>query len=188
MVNRVSFSHAELNLDDIAIHHANVQAGLFEFFAGNSKVLLERYRETKLDEARDSSLAELDSTSSLSVLSSTEAAIRLDYLRRVYGRWRDPLSKAMKELHQEKENQVRLEEDLLRLWREQTDVPQVLLGALVGAFKYRHWLAHGRYWTPKFGQRYDYVTVFEIAQEFIDAIDIYNTTFDRGNLRGSDQV
>jgi hypothetical protein len=183
MVERVSFSSQEQSLEEIATHHADVQAGLFEFFAGSSQALLDRYADAKIDEARDKSLSELDFTSSLSVLSSVEAAVRLDYLRRVYGRWRDPLSRAMKVLHRRKENRARLEDELIHLWSEQTGVRDVLLSELVGAFNYRHWLAHGRYWTPKFGRRYDYQTVYEIAQEFIDAMDEYNTTCDLGKRR-----
>lgn len=172
MADRVNFSNQELSLEEIAIHHTDVEASLFEFFAGNSQTLLNRYADAKKNEARDTSLYELDLTSSLSVLSSVEASIRLDFLRRVYGRWRDPLSKAMKTLHQEKENNVRLEDDLIDLWRKETNISKPLLGELVGAFKYRHWLAHGRYWTPKFGRRYDYVTIFEVCQEFIEAMDL----------------
>jgi hypothetical protein len=183
MADRVSFSAEEQSLEEIANHHADVQAGIFEFFAGSSRTLLDRYADSKVDEVRDRSLVELSFTSSLSVLSSVEAAIRLDYLRRVYGRWRDPLSRSMKELHKDKENRARLEDDLIGLWRDHTDVSVGLLGALVGAFKYRHWLAHGRYWTPKFGRQYDYETVYDIAQEFIDAMDSYNVSCDRGNVR-----
>ncbi|AMV41774.1 hypothetical protein [Paraburkholderia caribensis] len=176
MADRVSFSNEEQTLDDIAIYYLDVQAGLFEFFSGDSQTLLQRYSGEKIDEAQERALAELDMTSSLSVLSSIEAAIRLDYLRRVYGRWRDPLSKAMKLLHQEKENNARLEDDLIRLWREETDLSKVLLGELVGAFRYRHWLAHGRYWKPKLGRKYDYQSVFEIAQEFSAAMGEYCQT------------
>ena len=181
MGNRVSFSNEELSLEDIAIHYMDVQAGLFELFAGNSQTLIDRHVGLKLDEVRDRSLAELGLTSSLSILSSIEAAIRLDYLRRVYGRWRDPLSKAMKELHKEKQNYARLEDELIQLWREHTSISKELFGALIGAFKFRHWLAHGRYWTPKFGRRYDYETIYEIAQEFIDAMDDYNRVCDSGH-------
>lgn len=183
MGDRVSFSTQEQSLEDIANHHADVQAGIFEFFAGSSQALLDRYADAKVDEVRDRSLAELSFTSSLSVLSSVEAAIRLDYLRRVYDRLRDPLSKSMKDLHKDKANKARLEDDLLVLWREKTDISVVLLGELVGAFKYRHWLAHGRYWTPKLGRRYDYETVYGIAQEFIDAMDGYNATCDQRSVR-----
>ena len=174
MANRVSFSNRELCLEDVATHHADAKAGLYDFFNGNSQTLLDRYADAKLEEVCDRSLGELDFTSSLSVLSSVEAAIRLDYLRRVYGRWRDPLSRAMKAVHQQRENHARLEDDLIRGWRDLTDISKVLLGELTSAFKYRHWLAHGRYWTPKFGRKYDYETVYEIAQEFIDAMNEYN--------------
>jgi len=174
MVDRVRFSHRELSLNDIAIHHLNVEAALFEFFAGSSQALLQRYADTKRGDARDRSLAELDFSSSLSVLSSTEAAIRIDYLRRVYGRWRDPLSRAMKSLYREKEEKARLEGELLRLWGDHAAIPTGLVSAMSGAFKYRHWLAHGRYWMPKFGRQYDYHTVYGIAQQFTEEMDHYN--------------
>jgi hypothetical protein len=182
MGERLSFSGQEQTLEEVAAHHTDVQAGLFEFFAGNSQTLLDRYAGARVDEARERALSELDLTSSLSVLSSVEAALRLDYLYRVYDRWRDPLSRAMRALHRNRGSKARLDEDLIRLWRDTTDVPNVLLNELVGALNYRDWLAHGRYWEPKLGRRYDYQTVYEIAQEFIEAMDKYNTAYDRGNL------
>ncbi|HVE05855.1 MAG TPA: hypothetical protein VNE00_01245 [Paraburkholderia sp.] len=68
-------------------------------------------------------------SSSISLRSSVEASIRPDYPRRLYARSRDPLSKAMKTLH-EKENNARLEDDLIRLWRAETDLPKALPGDL----------------------------------------------------------
>lgn len=168
---RVGFSLEELSLDEIAIHHRDVKSSLFEFFSGQSRALMECYVGAKIDEARVRSLSELDLTSSLSVLSSVEAAIRLDYLRRVYAKRRDSLSKAMYELHKIKENRVNLEDELLKLWRENSSMPKSLLNEVVGAFKYRHWLAHGRYWIPKLGRKYDYEVIFEIAQNFTNEMD-----------------
>jgi hypothetical protein len=180
---RVSFSDLEQSLDEVAAHHADVEAALFEFFAGTSPVLLTRYAGAKIDEPREKSLYELDLTSSLSVLSSVEAAIRLDYLGRVYGRWRDPLSKAMKDLHREKGNRARLQEELIPLWREKAGIRGEAVNQLSSAIKYRHWLARGRYWTPKFGRAYDYLTVYLIAQEFIEAMEEYNRACDAGKAR-----
>jgi hypothetical protein len=174
MASRVSFSYQELSLEAVAVYHADVQAGLFDFFAGKSKTLLDRYADELIDDARGKAFAELDLSSSFSVLSSVEAAIRLDYLSRAYGRWRDPLSKAMKALHDEKENRASVTDHLISLWRDHTTVSRALLSEVIGAFNYRHWLAHGRYWTPKLGRRYDYETIYEIAQEFVDAIDAYS--------------
>lgn len=173
-MGKVSFSAQEQTLENIANHHADVQASLYEFFAGDSQALINRYAGVKREAARNRSLGELDHTSSLSVLSAVEAAVRIDYLSRVYTRQKDNLSRAMRMLHNEKAQAVRLEDDLIQLWREHTSTPKLLLSELTGAFKFRHWLAHGRYWTPKFGRKYDYVTVYDISQEFLNSMDFYN--------------
>ena len=34
---------------------------------------------------------------------------------------------------------------------------------MITAFKYRHWLAHGRYWEPKLGRIYDYYSLYDLA-------------------------
>src|SRR3546814_5171461 len=121
----------------------------------------------------DLALEELDATSCLGVLTSVEAAVRVDYLSRVYARKKDPLSLAIREIYKERENAARLEDDLLRAWRDSGVVGKALIGELIGAFKYRHWLAHGRYCSPKFGRIYDYVTVYGLAEELLDAIAQY---------------
>lgn len=173
MANRVSFSYEELTLADISAYFENVQAGLFGLFSKQSIAPHQHYSQNIYDEVLEKSLTELDVSSSFLVLSSLEATIRLDYLRRVYDRRRDSLSRAMRLLHRRKENHARLEGDLIRLWRQETDMSKALLGELAGAFRYRHWLAHGRYWKPKLGRKYDYLSVFGLAQEFDDALLAY---------------
>jgi hypothetical protein len=174
MGDRVSFSSQEQTLESIATHHSDIQASLFEYFSGNSQTLIDRHIGANREEARARSLAELDHTSSLSILSSVEAAIRLDYLYRVYDRQRDNLSRAMRALHKKRTHKARLADDLIPLWREHTLISKILLDELTGALKFRHWLAHGRYWTPKFGRKYDYMTVYNIAQEFIESMNDHN--------------
>lgn len=180
MAERVSFSALEQNLEQIAIHHADLESGIYEFFSGDSPALVRRYADALRAEARDRSLKELDFTSSLSVLSSVEATIRLDYLKRVYERWRDPLSKKMREIYKGQENKARLVEDLLSAWKATENVKQPVVSAVIAAFRYRNWLAHGRYWTPKLGRAYDYLTVYEIAQEFIEIVESYNDQVSHG--------
>jgi hypothetical protein len=179
MASRLRFSQQQQSLGEIAAYHADVQTAIYEFFAGNSAALFLRYTGSRVDEARERSLKELHLSTSLSVLSSVEASVRLDYLRRVYGRRRDPLSKAMRALYRRKSEAARLEDELLVLWREQTEIPRMLLGELIGAFKFRHWLAHGRYWTPRLGRRYDYETVFEIAHAFVDLVNDHGRMVER---------
>jgi hypothetical protein len=38
-----------------------------------------------------------------------------------------------------------------------------LIGELRSAFKFRNWLAHGRYWTPKLGRNYDFESLYLLA-------------------------
>lgn len=173
MVDRVSLSEQELSLETIAFHHGNVQVALFEFFSGSSASQLSRFPLESVDNARDVSLDELDFSSSMSVMAALEAAIRVDYLSRVYERRKDPLSRAMRELHNEKANKAKLDRDILQLWADETPVSASLVQRVASAFRYRHWLAHGRYWTPKFGKEYDYDTLYAIADEFIEAMDLY---------------
>jgi hypothetical protein len=42
-----------------------------------------------------------------------------------------------------------------------------LIDDLIGAFGYRNWLAHGRYWIPKLGRKYDYESVYKPAEDIL---------------------
>lgn len=172
---RVSFSGLQLTLADVTRHHSVVQAATYDFFALGVAALaanpnLAGYAGQPLDEVRSTVLAELDYSSALSVLSCVEAALRTDYLRRVYDKEKSELSRALRQVYKHKEERARLDTDLLDCWRDHSDVPKGLIGDLIGAFKYRNWLAHGRYWTQKFGRRYDYQAVYNIADAFLKAM------------------
>lgn len=171
MADKVSFSNEEQSLEDVAFQHENLEISLFEFFAGNSQRLHERFPTDKRDDARDLCLEELDFSSSMSVMSALEAAIRRDYLSRVYERRRDTLSRELKALHGAKGNKAKIDADLLRLWRENTSISPALISTVTIAFKHRHWLAHGRYWVLKLGRKFDYVTLYQIADEFIEQMN-----------------
>jgi hypothetical protein len=65
-----------------------------------------------------------------------------------------------------------LEEEILNAWVEHRNVSSSLVRNLKGAFKYRHWLAHGRYWNPKLGQPYDYDGVFLLAESILNSFPL----------------
>ena len=44
--------------------------------------------------------------------------------------------------------------------------PSRLIGDVRGAFKFRHWVAHGRYWVAKLGRKYDFAYVHLLASAF----------------------
>lgn len=171
----VSLSGQQLTLADVIRHHSVVQAATYDFFARGAVALagspsLAGYAGQSLDEVRSTVLAELDHSSAFSVLSCVEAAIRIDYVRRVKAKEKSELSRALRQVYKDKEDRARLDTDLLDCWRDHSDLPKGLIGDLIGAFKYRNWLAHGRYWTQKFGRRYDYQAVYNIADAFLKAM------------------
>jgi hypothetical protein len=51
-----------------------------------------------------------------------------------------------------------------------------LIGELRGAFRFRHWLAHGRYWTPKLGRRYNYEDVYALADETFKSFPFFGSS------------
>lgn len=69
----------------------------------------------------------------------------------------------MREIYQMKGSRASLEDDILRLWKEDFPEYKRLISEVITAFKYRHWLAHGRYWEPKLGRIYDYYSLYDLA-------------------------
>ncbi len=106
---------------------------------------------------------ELDAAASLLVLAEAEAVLRVDYLSRVQRKGKDAVSRAYRELHKEKEASVRLDHDLLAIWVAHHGECKAAVSEFRAALNLRHWLAHGRYWTPKLGRVYAPQDVFEIA-------------------------
>jgi hypothetical protein len=163
MGSQVAFSGLHLPFDEMVNHHQDVESSLTHYFSHVSRqytIHLERYSKEKLRFR----LSENDKSTIFTLLAAVEAAFRIDHLQRSYQRKKDKLSKAFRALHQQKGSRASLEEDILSAWKEHTSVPAKLIGDLRGAFKYRHWLAHGRYWTPKLGQKYDYDSVYELTE------------------------
>ena len=103
-------------------------------------------------------LDETDAHACLFLIASAEAALRIDFLRRVYKRGRDTVSKEFRQIYAAKEREmrnVRLDADILAVWTADKPRVQRYVNEFAGALNYRHWLAHGRYWVPKLGKRYD---------------------------------
>lgn len=174
MGDRVSFSGQEQNLDQIAKHHIATEAALREYFSTTSPSFWSRYLAPKLSDVANDlafSVDELDRSSAFNVMAAIEAALRTDYLTRAYEKKKDELSRVFRDLHNERGSRVSLEDDILAAWRDYGAMSASLKSALVSALNYRHWLAHGRYWEPKLGRKYDYFTVFGIAVELFCLMD-----------------
>jgi len=89
-----------------------------------------------------------------------------DYARRVSERAKDGVSRRFRELAKQAgtaNRHVSLERDILEVWREEVPTSRAGVSTLRSALKYRHWIAHGKYFQPKLG-----ATVFDPEDLFDD--------------------
>jgi len=128
-----------------------------------------RFVGRHLDEVLASRVEETDLRSSLAILTRIEAAFRVDYERRCQERMRDALSRAFRDIYKSRKAKVSLEDDIFEAWREISPGTRQLIGELRGAFKFRHWLAHGRFWEPKLGRKYDFNFLYSLADDVLNA-------------------
>jgi hypothetical protein len=82
------------------------------------------------------------------------------------------VSRQFWEIYKEKETRASLEDDIFEVWKNNTTGSTKLIGDLRGAFKFRHWMAHGRYWTPKLSQKYDYLSVYPLALQALSGFPL----------------
>jgi hypothetical protein len=176
MTDRVSFSGDHLGLAEIAEHHKDLESSLVLYFSPHSPRYEDRFRSYAANEVSDEladRLDEADLTSSLTVLASIEAAFRIDYLQRCYGREKDPLSRAFRGIYKTRRQHAPLEEEILEAWADNSSVTRSIISDLRSVFRFRRWLAHGRYWAPKLGRRYDFSDVFAIANLTLRSFPFY---------------
>ncbi|MYE02370.1 MAG: hypothetical protein F4Y03_14080 [Alphaproteobacteria bacterium] len=167
MRSRVSIRSKFPDFDEISYQYAISVKSLSLFYSPiNPEYYSEFqfYTNIEIEIEKEERLKELENTSSMMLLASIEALFHVDYLRRCYYRKRDALSRAFRELYRRKHTQISLEDELLELWKRNSNVTASLVGQIRGAFRYRHWLAHGRYWEPKLGQAYDFESVHNLAR------------------------
>jgi hypothetical protein len=160
----------------IAEYHNDVERSLRFYFSETSPAFSTRFVGLRPDEAlavRDELLAarleETDQRSAFFLLTSLEAAFRVDYECRCQKRMKDNLSRVFRAIHKSRKTKVSLDEDILETWRENFTESRQMIGELRGAFKFRHWLAHGRYWEPKLGRKYDFNFVYSLADDVLSA-------------------
>ena len=166
MLRRVSLSGQNLSLSDIKDYYDDSKSALTLYFSLHSFDYNYRfvdYNINEIEQELQARLDELDRLTSFSILSSLEASLRMDYLTRCNQKKKDALSRKMKRMYQIRGSRVSLEDDILRMWKETYLEYKIFISEVITAFKYRHWLAHGRYWEPKLGRIYDYYSLYDLA-------------------------
>ncbi len=173
MPRRVTLTKRDVTIDDIkviATYHQDTETALRLFFSPANPHLPPRLMEespSKLNAELEERLAETDLRSALAILFRLEAAFRVDFCRRCQEKKRDPVSRAFRDLKKTKGSKVRLDDDIFEIWRKEYPELSRLISELAGAFNFRHLHAHGNYWTPKLGRKYDYRSVYYLADSVL---------------------
>jgi hypothetical protein len=154
---------------DIAEYHNDVLASLKMYFSQLAPSVAASFVGRLPHEVLASRVEETDFRSAMAILSTLEAAFRVDYEYRCQKRMKDDVSRAFRAIHKLRKSRVGLEEDIFEVWKENSTASRQLIGELRGAFKFRHWLAHGRYWEPKLGRKYDFNFIYSLADDVLNA-------------------
>lgn len=167
MASRVAFSDQNVDITAHALHHNDVEKALNLYFSPASPHYMQRFiGDSPSDVANELSrrLDELDLSSTFTVLGAVEASFRVDYLQRCYAKRKDPISRQFRQIYKKYGNKAYLDQHIFATWQELVPQSKDVIFTLRGAFRFRDWLAHGRYWRPKLGRRYDYLTVYTLAE------------------------
>lgn len=180
MTRKVSFSNDNRDIDDIMFLFNTQEKGIYSYKSDiinsldtkdNFESQFVGYTRADIDDHFKDANQELENTTCLSLLSAVEARLRVDYLKRVYDKEKDKLSRRFRNTYKSKGNKASLEEDILRNWTKYHPQIKNEVGNYKGALKYRNWLAHGRYWTLKIGREYDINTIYDICNDIIKSFD-----------------
>ena len=178
-MTRVSFSGQEVSLSYVWQWYQETEKAInhYKILVINSLTSGARMPDTFLSMTKDEILEhftgqqeELEKLVSFDFVASAEASLRLDYLTRVYNKKKDSISRNFRELYQKKGLEAKLNEDILEIWVSSQPACKSAVGDFRGVLRLRHWLAHGRYWTPKLGRNYSPERVFDISKNLFDAL------------------
>ena len=166
MPRRVTFDDPPA-LHQIAAHHAVIEEAVRLYYSAANPHFPELFASDTPGEVyakQDAALLEARAASAMTLLASIEASFRVDYLQRNYAKKKDDLSRAFRALYRRKQQRVSFSDDILRCWRDHSDITPTLVGDIRAAFRYRDWLAHGRYWVAKLGRQYDFETIYDLGR------------------------
>ncbi len=170
MANRIlSKSNQQLNFEEIAEIYNYRENSLKLYFSENNVDYFELFvgfTSEEVGEELKYQISEAEKDACLNLLASIEALFRLDYAIRCEEKDKTEISRKFRQLFSEYEFRIPLEEIIFEEWKESGLIKTSTISDLKGAFKYRHWLAHGRYWTLKAGrQKFDFYDLYNLALE-----------------------
>lgn len=177
---KISFSNSHSKIDQVEEYYIDSEESLNLYYSSNhiNSVFSGRfigYSIEEIDRELKARKEFLDRMCSFELLAAIEAHLRIDYLVRGQDKLKDDFSKKIREIYSKKENKASLVNDILLVWKQEKPEHKARLDNLGKALDYRHWLAHGRYWTPKKHphiKRYDYLAIYALATDILSNLDL----------------
>ena len=164
-------NHSSQNLDieEIAETYNYREQSLTLYFSKdnpNFEDIFYDYSEDEVEQQFEIEVLEAERDAALNLLAAIEAMFRIDYLIRSENKDKTPLTKRFRALFANYQHRISLEESIFEEWKESELIKPAVISELRGAFKYRHWLAHGRYWVLKSGRKhYDFYYLYNLANQ-----------------------
>lgn len=128
------------------------------------------YNHQDIEEYFNKSEEELQHLVCFDLISATEAKLRVNTLQKIRKKDKSPLGRTFRALSKEKGDRISLEDDILENWKKEHMQYKNDFSEFIGLLKYRHWLAHGRYWNPKLGRIYDPYIVYGISERIFEIV------------------
>lgn len=168
----VSFSNQNVSLAYVREKYQVSMDALNDYYQTTNPRFVS-YTRQEFEQEFDKSRDELEKLFSLDLLSCVEASCRVDYLNRLGKKLKDPVSRAMRSLNLSDPRKASLEEHILSTWQNVGAYRNGYMSEIKRAFKYRHWLAHGRYWVSRNGRILDFSSLYALMDPFISYIGSY---------------
>jgi hypothetical protein len=164
---KISLSGQELSFSEISHYYITSEKSLRSIYQKEIINSIDYTIREILNNELEQYIEELDKSTALTMLAAIEAHFIVDFLQRCYYKDKKPISREFQKIfkRRKKNSKVYLE-DILEIWKQYTK--KTVISDLIGAFKYRNWLAHGRYWVYKAGHKYDVYSLFTLS------IDVQN--------------
>ncbi len=132
---------ADAAIVEIAEYHSDIVSSLRLYFGQMLLASASDFRDRDAIATRlTARLEETDQRSAFFILTSLEAAFRVDYQFRCEKRMKDDLSRAFRAIWKSRKMRVRLDEDIFEAWREYSSGSRQLIAGLRSAFNFRHCL------------------------------------------------
>ena len=149
---KFDFSKSPLSAKEILDYYTHVVSAIECKYSqdGNKNYTTDflGYSEVKVKSEKNLLLKELSVEASLCLLSFIESRFRIDFIIRCQRRKKDPLSTDFRAIYNPAKRlyTYSLTDDIIENWKKNMPEQKDTFDRLADVFKYRNWVAHGRYW------------------------------------------